>query len=579
MEEQQHQERGRGEGGGHICQCLSQIGRIRRDSVFTIFENRRKTGLQFVESVQSLSLGLSNLGLKTGDIVAIAALNSDFYLEWMLAVAYVGAILSPLNYRWSLEEATSALLLLKPVMLVFDQSCAFWYFDLQTYNLSFLRWHVCLGDTANLPFDFVHHIANSAAAVIPSESLKTSVQVSSSLEYQWAPEGVVLICFTSGTSGRPKGVAIGHTALIVQSLAKISIVGYSKDDVYLHTAPLCHIGGISSGMAMLMIASCHVILPKFESRSVLEAIEQHHVSSLITVPAMMADLISCIRSCKSWKAGIFLKKILNGGGQLSAELIRDATEIFSNAKLISAYGMTETCSSLTFMTLKQSSCRVSEGQYRSISEVQSDLVNHMGVCVGKPAPHVELSVSGNGSFSIGRILTRGPHVMLKYWNQAPLKISDSQCQGWLDTGDIGCMDDYGDIWLVGRANDRIKSGGENVYPEEVETILMQHPGVSSIVVVGVPDARLSEMVVACLQIKENWMWVNQNSHPPERKELQLTNESLYNYCKEKKLTRFKIPKIFIPWRRPFPLTSTGKLRRDEVRREAILQLHLYPSKL
>ncbi|KAF5203957.1 2-succinylbenzoate--CoA ligase, chloroplastic/peroxisomal [Thalictrum thalictroides] len=539
--------------------------------------SRWKSGLQFVHNVQSLALGLSNLGLKIGDIVAIAALNSDFYLEWMLAVAYVGAILSPLNYRWSLEEATSALLVLKPVMLVLDHTCAFWYFDLQTYNLSFLRWHVCLGHDA-LPF--LNHIAiNANAAVMPSESLKNSFKLSPSLEYQWAPEGVVLICFTSGTSGRPKGVAIGHTALIVQSLAKIDIVGYNKDDVYLHAAPLCHIGGISSGMAMLMVAACNVILPKFESKSVLKAIEQHHVSSLITVPAMMADLISCIRSCKTWKAGILLKKILNGGGQLSVELIRDATEIFSNAKLISAYGMTETCSSLTFMTLYQSSYRISEGQYYSISEVKSDLVNHMGVCVGKPAPHVELSVSGNGPSSIGRILTRGPHIMLKYWNQAPLKISDSQCQGWLDTGDIGYMDDYGDIWLVGRANDRIKSGGENVYPEEVETILMQHPGVSSIVVVGVPDARLSEMVVACLQIKESWMWVDQNSHTPERKELQLSSESLYKYCKEKNLTRFKIPKIFIPWRRPFPLTSTGKLRRDEVRREAILQLHLFHSKL
>lgn len=95
-----------------------------------------------------------------------------------------------------------------------------------------------------------------------------------------------------GTSGRPKGVVISHSALIVQSLAKLALVGYSEDDIYLHTSPLCHIGGISSALAMLMVGGCHVFIPKFEVKSAIRVIEQHHITSFITVPAMMADLIS-----------------------------------------------------------------------------------------------------------------------------------------------------------------------------------------------------------------------------------------------------------------------------------------------
>lgn len=134
-------------------------------------------------------------------------------------------------------------------------------------------------------------------------------------------------------------------------------------------------------------------------------------------------------------------------------------------------GMTETCSSLTFMTiydptietpgqLPQTSCKM---KYNSVQQPQ-------GVCVGRPAPHVELKICVDGSSHVGKILTRGPHVMLRYWDQNLAKMpSDSNDEVWLDTGDIGSIDDGGNVWLIGRRNGRIKSGGENVYPEEVSS--------------------------------------------------------------------------------------------------------------
>lgn len=383
---------------------------------------------------------------------------------------------------------------------------------------------------------------------------------------------------TIGTTGRPKGVTISHSALVVQSLAKIAIVGYGEDDVYLHTAPLCHIGGISSALAMLMAGGCHILLPKFEAKLAVESIDQHHVTSFITVPAMMADLISFYRTMHISLGSKSVKKVLNGAGGLSSDLIKNAIEMFPRAKLLSAYGMTEACSSLTFMTLYDPA-RESCIQYTYANS--SNLAHKPdGTCVGKPAPHIEIRIAGDDSSYIGRILTRGPHVMLGYWGQIPSNNSSPTDECWLDTGDIGHIDDCGNIWLIGRLKGRIKSGGENVYPEEVEAVLLRHPGISASVVIGLPHSRLTEMVVACIRLKDNWLWTDSTSNcPVNRNEHCLSSTALQNFCKAKDLTGFKIPKKFVVWKNQFPVTTTGKLRRDQVRAELVSYRQLPPSRL
>ncbi|XP_021298461.1 2-succinylbenzoate--CoA ligase, chloroplastic/peroxisomal isoform X2 [Herrania umbratica] len=497
---------------------------------------------------------------------------NDTYLEWLLAVAFIGGIVAPLNYRWSFEEARMAMVTVTPKMLVTDESCYRWHSALQSHAIPSLRWHVSLSSPSS---DFINKYKILTMEMLLEQSVK-----SGSMNYSCAPEGAVLICFTSGTTGKPKGVVISHTALIVQSLAKVAIVGYSEDDVYLHTAPLCHIGGLSSAMAMLMIGACHVFIPKFEPRLALEALEQHHVTSLITVPAIMADLISLIRLKRSWKGRDSVKKILNGGGGLSYDLVKDVIKFFPRAKLLSAYGMTETCSSLAFTTLFEPMFEASGTSLQKFSKSKSSPGKPRGVCVGKPAPHVELKMCFDDSSDVGRILTRGPHVMLRYWDQIPENASSSIEEAWLDTGDIGFIDDHGDLWLVGRTNGRIRSGGENVYPEEVEAVLDQHPGVISSIVVGIPDPRLTEMVVACIRLSDNWQWSNNSSKfSIQSNELFLSSENLRHYCREKNLSRYKVPKMFILWTTTFPLTTTGKVRRDQVRREVMSQQQSSPSKL
>ncbi|TXG48122.1 hypothetical protein EZV62_027416 [Acer yangbiense] len=556
----------------HICQCLSRLATVKRNSVVTITGDRRKTGEEFVQGVLSLSRGLIELGVLSGDVVAISSFNSDGYLEWLLAVAYIGGIIAPLNYRWSFKEACLAMSTIRPVMLVTDESCNHWYSELQSNAIPSLKCHVSLGSPSS---DFIKRWN-----ILMADMLKVHPLRSSPLNCFWAPEDAVIVCFTSGSTGRPKGVMISHSALIVQSLAKIAIVGYGEDDVYLHTAPLCHIGGLSSAMAMLMVGACHVLIPKFDAKFAVDVIEQYCVTSLITVPAIMADLVTLIRVKKTWKGRDTIKKILNGGGGLSIELTKDATECFPKAKLLSAYGMTETCSSLTFMTLYDPT-QTPDQLPPTFGKINCNSAQQpQGVCVGMPAPHIELKICIDGSSHVGRILTRGPHVMLRYWDQNFDKLPESGHEVWLDTGDIGSIDNDGNVWLIGRGNGRIKSGGENVYPEEVEAVLLKHPGVIASVIVGITDTRLTEMVVACVKLREHWQWSDDSyEHVTKNKGLLLSSDVLRQHCREKNLTGFKIPKVFILWRKPFPLTTTGKVRRDQIRREVMSHLKSLPSNL
>ncbi|KAH0468995.1 hypothetical protein IEQ34_002227 [Dendrobium chrysotoxum] len=600
---------------GHICHFLSRLLQCRRDCLVTISGGRRRTGGEFVDGVLSLACGLLESGLlKRGEVVAIAGFNSDWYLEWMLAVTYVGGIIAPLNYRWSLEEARSALEVVKPVILVVDESCSSWALQLTNIsNVQSLRLHAFIGCITPSSLSM-------SANFLAMDSIRKASHGTQFINPVCATGGIALICFTSGSTGQPKGVAIRHEALVIQSLAKITIVGYGEDDVYLHSCPMCHIGAISSCIAMLMVGGCHVFIPKFDAKLVASAVEQNHVTSLITVPAMMAGLISftrlpvllwktiklikyllimllllvlyCInedyedvhgRQSHKWNGGETVKKILNGAGTLSTKLVKGTIDMFPNAKIISAYGMTEACSSLTFMPIYDPTPQKLRKSLSSYDKLNTDALQlHGRVCVGKPAPHIELKIScdptsSSGSPLVGSILTRGSHVMVGYWDQSA-KTSNSGNSSWLDTGDKGWLDSHGNLWLVGRTKDRIKSGGENIYPEEVEAVLCQLMGVAGAVVLGIPDIHLTEKVVACVSIEEDWIWVDEQT----RNSLgtnQLSSEIMKNFCRQKQLTRFKIPKVFMPWRKPFPLTASGKLRRDDVKKEVMSYMRIPNSSL
>lgn len=540
---------------GHIAHCLGGI--LARRAV-AVSADLRLTGANLVDDVRRLAAGLWENGVRPGDVVAVVGFNSVDYMELLLAIPYVGAIIAPLNYRWSFEEATQALELVRPSAFIFDGSCSSWALRLkESESFSTIGLYITMGDPVS---------TKQTANFVPLDHIKRSYRETTVMEPVSAPKDIALICFTSGTTGQPKGVAISHTSLIAQSLAKIAVVGYGEDDVYLHTAPLCHIGGISSCLAILMAGGCHVLIPKFDAKSAIEAIREYKVTCFITVPAIMADLLSYARKEKISGCGT-VTKILNGGGGLSDELINEASHLFLHAAIFSAYGMTEACSSLTFMPINKPELQEAKNKLSNQSE---------GVCVGKPAPHVEIQIgrddSKSSSSPMGKILTRGLHTMVGYWGNNTVDTSESVRNGWLDTGDNGWIDRTGNLWLMGRHKGRIKSGGENVYPEEVELVLSQHSGVAKAVVFGVPDSRLGEKLVASVSIRDDWRWVDASAeHQGEGKEV--SAQILQEHCRIKNLSRFKVPRVYYLWSRPFPVTTTGKIKREELKATILACMH------
>ncbi|XP_024529289.1 2-succinylbenzoate--CoA ligase, chloroplastic/peroxisomal [Selaginella moellendorffii] len=476
----------------HIGAMLRAMASSRK--IFSLSSGRSRA--DFFRRVAALSKGLREL-IQYGERVAIAALTSEYYLEWMLAVPCAGGIVTPLNYRWSFDEANAAIQLVRPAILVLDEQCRHWALR----GESIMR---CNGETET------------------------------NLDLCFAPNNIALICFTSGTTGTPKGVSLTHRALVAQSLAKLAIVGYSSMDVYLHTAPLCHIGGISSVLAMVMAGSQQLFLPKFETSAVLQALKDYEISTMIVVPTMLRDILE---PGKSGSDQVFpsMLTILNGGGSVPSRLLPAVKKTFPNARLFSAYGMTEACSSMTFLRL------------------DGHVPLGVGSCVGKPPPHVQVGIKD------GRIFTRGPHVMHGYWGQTIETAGVLQQDGWLDTGDIGKIDKAGNLWLLGRAKDVVKTGGENVYASEVEMVLSQHPSVSSVAVVGVPESRLSEIVAAVVRLHDGWTW-SISEHP-----MTVSESDLRLHCSKQGLSRYKIPKLIVQRQDPFPVTSTGKVRKDMIK--------------
>ncbi|GIL81980.1 hypothetical protein Vretimale_1545 [Volvox reticuliferus] len=492
------------------------------------------------------------------------------------------------------------------------------------------------------------------------------------LQLQTSPCGTAMLVFTSGTTSAPKAVRLSHTAFHCQSLVKLALVGYSPADTYLHLAPLSHIGGLSSAFAALMAGCTQVFMPRFEPASALRIIARHSVSAFIAVPTMLQDLADMARTVAtglqvadlgetSAVLGLgCVRRILVGAGG-TAPKVQDAVgRTFPSAELISAYGMTEACSSMTFRYLRGSSVPAAStsaaaaaapaaaarmwgapdsasnpgsshvgsgripspggGSGREDNFVAEQVAAPMSrpapvapgsaqakstgsQCVGCPAPGVQIMIRpaedlavGAGMapcggepggesappYIVGEVLTRGPHVMLGYWEDPAASLEALTCDGWLRTGDLGYLAEDGALWLMGRAKDMIKSGGENVFAPQVEAVLSNHPAVEAVAVVGLPDERLGEMVAALVVLRKGWTFLgpamkntntNTSSAPltpafaaagnPAPRVTSLAD--LQAHCRAQGMAGFRLPRFAVGQWQPLPTNSSGKVHKAVVR--------------
>uniref|UniRef100_A0A7S3R0X8 AMP-dependent synthetase/ligase domain-containing protein n=1 Tax=Dunaliella tertiolecta TaxID=3047 RepID=A0A7S3R0X8_DUNTE len=385
------------------------------------------TALRVAALSHGLSLATGPVLVHPGRVVMLAATNSSAMLEAMLAICDTGAIATPINHRWGPAELAAAMQLTQPVAIIVDGACRLLVQQAldrlsQRAQAALQPWVILLGadaDAGQAPPQGAGQPARDGCSQGRQSCCPSKAQLSTeglilagrcaladsgrgegeagfnetgwqrtvassggtvaaawggqhkrcSLQLKAPADGAAIICFTSGTTGQPKGVVLTHAALHAQSLAKLATINYTAADTYLHLAPLFHVGGLSSAHAALMAGCAQVVLPRFDAASALQVMRSHRITAFIAVPAMMQDLTTHARSCvasptspnsnsdtANIKPILSVRKILMGAGATSPKLLADMAKLFPCARIMSAYGMTETASSITFITLRQPHC-------------------------------------------------------------------------------------------------------------------------------------------------------------------------------------------------------------------------------
>ena len=478
---------------------------------------KRFTYRQLDERVDGLAQGLIDLGLGKGDIIAILLYNCCEYMELTFAVNRIGAAWLPLNFRlageefhYILEHAGAKGLVTEPEFEPVVSSIR--------ERLPELKHCFLLGKDAPkgwISYDgFIeeHRGSNPPHADVGLDDLHR-------------------LSYTSGTTAHPKGVMISYGNLYWKNFAHILTFGLTQADRTLVVGPLYHVGGMDlPATGTLHAGGSLVILRRYDSVEVLEAIAQEKVTNLWLSPAMTIMLFQ-EPTFEQYDVSS-IRFIIDGGEKMPATLIKEFKEKFPNAWFADAYGLTESVSGDTFLA-------------------KDKMLDKLG-SVGRPCPHLHVRVvDENGRDmppnEMGEIVLKGPKIFKGYWKN-PEATAAAIKDGWFYTGDMGTLDEDGYLYILDRKKDMIISGGENIASPEVERVIYEHPSVLEAAVVGIPHPKWLEVPKAFVVLKPGTT---------------LTPEELVAHC-AKKLAKFKVPKE-VEFIDQLPRNPSGKVLKRNLR--------------
>ena len=407
---------------------------------------------------------LAALGVQRGDVVAFLGCNHPAQLVLLFACARVGAILLPLNWRLAAPEHARVLADAAPRAILVEAAYVAHAESLRA-ALPTSRWLAL--DGADHGWTCWQECDDSAAAP-PHDAGGESHPV--------------LLCYTSGSTGAPKGVVLTQRALLFNALNSTHMHDLTAEDRVLTTLPLYHVGGLNIQTLPALHAGATVELhPRFDAAAAMAAIECRRATLTVLVPAQLAAMMQHPR----WPLADLssLRAVTTGSTIVAATLIRHVHA--RGLRLIQVYGSTETCPIATYQ-------RAADAERKAGS-------------AGLPALHCDVRIAdAEGrdlpAGEVGEILVRGANVMRGYWN-LPEQTAQALHGGWYHSGDLGHLDPEGWLYVVARKSDMIISGGENIYPAEIEDVLLECPAIAEASVFGRPDDRWGEAVVAAVVLK------------------------------------------------------------------------------
>ena len=462
-----------------------------------------------------IATSLLGLGLVRGDKVAVQLPNLPQFLFCYFGIMKAGLVMVPLNpllkapeIAYHLDNSDTRLLV---TFEMFAEEAVKGAPDVPTYVVNLPGNDVRPAGTKH--FDELY-FADDTRDIVPTDADETAV-----------------LLYTSGTTGKPKGAELTHLNLYMNCTVAGQLFGFRDDDIGVAVLPLFHVFGLSSVLnTSVRYGGTIVLVPRFELEPVVEAIEKHRCTIFSGVPTMYFGLLNMDttgRDLSSLRTGV------SGGAPIPGEVIRAFEEKFPNCVVLEGYGLSESTSTTTFNVDREHRKVLSIG--KPIWGVTVQIVDE----AEKPLPA--------GESNVGEIVIRGHNIMKGYYKN-PEATQEAFKGGWFHSGDLAYADDDGYLFIVDRKKDLVIRGGYNVYPREVEEVLYEHPAVAEAAVIGRPDPKLGEEVLAFVALKPG---------------ADCTPEELVAFAKER-LAAYKYPRE-VRIVEELPKGATGKILKKELR--------------
>ena len=495
-----------------------------------IFEGKKFTFSELSERVNRLANALVDLGIEKGERVAILQVNCNQYVEVYYAVARIGAIFVPLNFRAKRDELVYMLNNSEASTLFVGER----YVELVNSirpDLPLVKHYISIEGKQEGMLDYDELLASAS-----DEEVFTDI----------ADEDITMLMYTAGTTGLPKGVPLSHNSFGLYVLENVNPADPEIEETNLLTMPLYHVAGAQAMLAATYGGRSLAMMRQFEVDEWLETVQREKANRAMLVPTMLKRVIDHPDLDKYDLSS--LKVITYGAAPMPFEVIKKAIGLFPGVNFINAFGQTETASTITTLGPDD---HIIEGT----EEEKEKKLRRLSSSIGRPMSDVEMKIiddTGNDLplGEVGEIVARGPRVMSGYWKDAEKTAKAITADGWLHTGDMGYTDEEGYFYLAARADDLIIRGGENISPEEVENVLYSHPAVEEAAVIGIPSPEWGHEPRAIVVFKEGKT---------------ATAEELIEFCRER-LASFKRPRSII-FTDELPRTSTGKVLKRVLREE------------